>query len=361
MATNQTKTSKTMRLFMILRRFGREALISVFLLTFFVMPFSHLKAQSIDIPTSRYGVSIGNSKTFTGVRLNWKDQNVQRINGLNVTLWPSENNAGAEYNGISVGAMPKGGRMNGVNFGIVGSAADEVMNGISFGFVGAGAGGQLNGISIGGLASGAGEDISGIAVGGLASGCGRDMAGIAFGGLAVGSGRDVKGLAFGGLGAGSGRSMKGLAMAGLGVGVGEDFTGIALSGLGVGAGQNFTGAGFALIGMGCGNRLTGIGVGGFGVGAPTVKGITLAGFATGGNHITGISLAGGMVKVNEGGQFKGLSVSAFNWNKGNQIGIALGILNYAVELNGLQLGLLNIAKNNPRWLRVLPLLNVHLQ
>ncbi len=41
-------------------------------------------------------------------------------------------------------------------------------------------------------------------------------------------------------------------------------------------------------------------------------------------------------------------------------GISIGLLNTTSQLRGVQLGLLNYAGNNPRWLRLLPLVNLHL-
>ena len=41
-------------------------------------------------------------------------------------------------------------------------------------------------------------------------------------------------------------------------------------------------------------------------------------------------------------------------------GLSIGFVNYTAELKGVQLGLFNYAGNNPRWLRLLPLVNVHL-
>jgi hypothetical protein len=52
-------------------------------------------------------------------------------------------------------------------------------------------------------------------------------------------------------------------------------------------------------------------------------------------------------------------VGAFNQLKGTQRGLAIGIVNYAEELHGVQVGLINIARNNSSGTRVLPVLNVH--
>jgi len=56
-----------------------------------------------------------------------------------------------------------------------------------------------------------------------------------------------------------------------------------------------------------------------------------------------------------------VSVSAFNQIRRVQTGISIGLVNYARELHGVQVGLLNIARNNASPFRVLPLLNLHLR
>ena len=41
---------------------------------------------SLDIPTENNGISIGNSRNFTGLRINFRDRDVERIRGVNITL-----------------------------------------------------------------------------------------------------------------------------------------------------------------------------------------------------------------------------------------------------------------------------------
>jgi hypothetical protein len=57
---------------------------------------------------------------------------------------------------------------------------------------------------------------------------------------------------------------------------------------------------------------------------------------------------------------RGVSVAGYNRIKGEQHGLTVGIYNYAKRLHGVQLGLINNARNNRGLLRVLPLVNVHL-
>jgi hypothetical protein len=79
----------------------------------------------------------------------------------------------------------------------------------------------------------------------------------------------------------------------------------------------------------------------------------------GSKDAAGLVLAPGLFNVEPEGRFGGISISAFNRIRGEQHGLAIGLVNYARELHGLQLGLVNIAANNPGWTRVLPLANAH--
>jgi hypothetical protein len=58
----------------------------------------------------------------------------------------------------------------------------------------------------------------------------------------------------------------------------------------------------------------------------------------------------------EEGAFTGGSISALNYVKGAQRGLTIGLLNYARQLHGVQVGPINVL-DGPRGRRVLPLLN----
>ncbi len=91
------------------------------------------------------------------------------------------------------------------------------------------------------------------------------------------------------------------------------------------------------IGVGTGGRLSGITVAGLGAGAGGgVDGLTIAGLGVGsGGRVRGISIAG--LGVGSGGGVTGLNI--------------------AENLRGVQIGLLNIARDNPRGRRVLRIVN----
>ncbi len=150
---------------------------------------SPLSGQSLDIPSHRWGISFGNSREFTGLRFNFRDSRVRRISGINVTLWqPRKDNKEAVVSGISLGVIPGGGTLKGIQVGLLGIAAETKLSGISVGLLGLGSGGDISGINIGGLGAGAGEDVKGLNVGGLGVGAGEDLFGINIGGLGAGAG-----------------------------------------------------------------------------------------------------------------------------------------------------------------------------
>jgi hypothetical protein len=61
--------------------------------------------------------------------------------------------------------------------------------------------------------------------------------------------------------------------------------------------------------------------------------------------------------VPKDGRISGLAASPFNFIKGSQTGVSIGIVNYAWSVDGVQIGIVNIVRDNPPSLRVLPLFN----
>jgi len=51
--------------------------------------------KALNLPFRKYGISIGNSYEFTGLRINLINKNVEKINGLNITGFGGENNLDA--------------------------------------------------------------------------------------------------------------------------------------------------------------------------------------------------------------------------------------------------------------------------
>ncbi|HMJ70978.1 MAG TPA: hypothetical protein VK508_18885 [Cyclobacteriaceae bacterium] len=330
-------------------------------------------SQGFGVPSKKGGIGFGNLPTFTGVRFNFKDRDVEKINGLNVTIWQTKNDSDqtGTVNGISFGLPMAMGHenQNGISVGVFGVAATKNLSGINIGVLGAGAGHNMTGLNVGGLGIGTGQDLRGINIGGLGAGAGGDVVGVNLGGLGIGAGGSLSGFSFGGLGVGSGGNVNGIALAGVGIGAGEDLTGFSFALVGIGAGQRIRGINIAGVGIGAGEEMVGINVAGVGVGSPKVKGLAIA-LAVGGVEVTGIMIAPAFFRVgggenrdedgvvsSEDGVMKGLSISAYNRIKGEQRGVALGVVNYTKRIKGVQFGLINIVRDNPRGLRVLPIFN----
>lgn len=362
-------------------------------------------AQDSDART-RYVLSIGHHPRVDGLRLNFRDREFDLVRGANVTIWQPYRNADVgRVEGFAIGLPMTGvGQLRGIGLGVAGLSVEDDSRGILIGGIGVGAGGELQGITIGGIGAAAGDRVSGITIGGIGVGAGGDVRGIAIGGIGAGAGGDVRGLAaggigvgaggnvrgiivggvgaaaggnlrgaaFGGIGVGAGGSARGILAGGIGVGAGGDVQGAALGGIGVGAGGDVRGLAIGGIGVGAGGQLRGLAIGGVGVGAgDLINGAAIAGFGVGAERIEGLAI-GSLVRAREAraiiiapvlfrsfrdADVRGATVSGVNVVYGSQRGLAIGIVNYTESLNGVQLGVLNIVRENPSGRRVLPVVN----
>jgi hypothetical protein len=213
----------------------RTALRALALSLLVTLPAS---AQGLDLTIDHVGLGIGDVPRVIGLRLNYRDRHLERVDGVNATIWsPYDNGGNGEVRGLALGVPVTGAaRIDGVALGIFGVGARERMRGIGVGGLGLGAN-EMEGIMVGGLGVGTGSgDFTGVGVGGLGVGSGGSLRGIFVGGLGAGSGKDITGLVVGGLGAGASRDMKGIVIGGLGAGASGDATGLLVGGLGVGSG-----------------------------------------------------------------------------------------------------------------------------
>lgn len=128
--------------------------------------------------------------------------------------------------------------------------------------------------------------------------------------------------------------------------IGKKRNGIAIGGLFTNV-SKINGIGIAGLGM-IGDTLNGFFIGGIGVGKwqsviPTdqINGIAIGILGTAADKVNGLTIGA----INGSSQHNGLSI---------------GIFNRTEKLRGVQLGLINYAGNNPKGLRWLPLINMHL-
>jgi hypothetical protein len=303
-------------------RFPRRALVGAVLVAFPAVS----SGQILDLTLHDAGLAIGDKPRVNGVRINFRDRDLTEVHGVNITIWTPHEPATGVVSGLALGLpMTGAATIRGLGVGIVGVSAERSIKGIAIGGVGVGGGGHLYGIMLGGIG--------------------------------VGSGNGLSGLSIGGIGVGSGGAVRGVQVGGIGVGAGSDLWGISIGGIGVGSGGNATGLMIGGIGVGSGGTLKGLSIGGIGVGAPTVKGVVISGVGAGGEDVSAIVLTGGYFKVAKNGRFEGGSLSSVNDIRGSQHGLTIGLFNYARDLRGAQVGVINISTNDGH-LRVLPILSV---
>ena len=281
---------------------------------------------ALNIPAGGYGVSIGNSARHSGLRFNWSDRGIEEINGVNVTLW--------------VPGEPLSGTINGVGFGLGVTGAREI-NGLSFGLGGVFGEHALNGLSIGGLAIITSGDAAGVTVSG-------------FGVVASGS---LTGFNFGGVGCIAGGDMTGVSIGPLGLVGSGALTGVNLGGLALVAKERMVGVNFAILGLIAGGDIAGLNCTAGACQTPgDVAGLTVAVFRTKSDRVTGVDLN---VVTTDVRCSTGLVTGLYNHIYDRQEGLSIGLLNRATTLYGVQIGIVNIAENNPEGFRVLPFVNAH--
>jgi hypothetical protein len=316
-----------------------------------------LSAQSLDLTVDGVGLSIGDSREVTGLRINFRDRRMERVDGINVTVWtPYEENDGT-VRGLALGLPATGAEyIEGIAAGLIGVGVHDRLRGIGIGGIGLGIGDELRGIAIGGIGLGVGADVNGAAIGGIGGGIGGSLEGVGIGGIGFGIGGDARGLLIGGIGAGVGGNLEGISIAGIGIGAGGSLKGLTLTGIGLGAGGDVTGVQLAGVGIGAGGTLKWVSIAGIGIGAPRIEGLAIAS-GIGAEEAHGLVVAPFYFKISNGGYVKGVNVSAYNDIRGTQRGLAIGIFNFARSLDGVQIGLLNYAGNKPRGTRLLPIFN----
>lgn len=108
--------------------------------------------------------------------------------------------------------------------------------------------------------------------------------------------------------------------------------------------------------MGSGGTLKWVTIAGVGIGAPRIEGLAIAP-AVGGREVSALAIAPAFFRIDELGMQRGAVLSAVSYIEGTQHGLTIGIVNYTRVLQGVQIGLINIARENPRGRKVLPIVN----
>lgn len=283
--------------------------------------------SSLDLGISGVGISFGSAPRWTGLRINWRDRYIERIDGVNLTLWKPEESVGGSVNGLSLGLGPRAGTLRGVSIGLLGVLPERAAYGVTIGGLAVVAEGSLTGVNVGLLGIVSEGPAYGLSVAGLGVVTEGGARGINVAGLGVVSEGTLAGINLAGLGLVAERGIHGINGALLGVVTERELRGITLTGLGAVAQGD----------------MTGITVGGLGVVSErAVRG-----------------LAAALVKVDTR-DLRGVSVAGWTRVRHEQHGLSIGLFNQAEELHGVQLGLLNFAGNNHGLARWTPIINLHL-
>ena len=229
-------------------------------------PPAEREPYSLDLAIRHVGISIGNSRELTGIRLNWRDEDVTRVSGINVTLWSPGANPRASISGLAVGVIaPGAARLSGLMLGVGGIRADERLTGIGLGGFAVLSHGTVGGLTASGLAVVADSGITGFAGAGLAVMSRGAVNGIGIAGASVLAAGGLRGISVGGLASVIQRRMSGVALGGLAVVTEGPAAGILASGLGVAARGDLSGVSAGGLVTFASGRMRGVNVGGLAV------------------------------------------------------------------------------------------------
>jgi hypothetical protein len=335
-------------------------------------------AQVIDRPSSAIGVAIGDRPRVVGLRITYRDSSLQEVKGVNLSAWTPYGTASADpfraaerrahagdlstvadgtVNGLAIGFPATGaGSVNGVLIAALGGFTDRSLKGIGVAGASVVSAGEIRGLTAAGVGVEAGGAITGLSVGGIYVYGQKALRGIQIGGGGVWSPGDVSGISLGGLVAGAGGNLSGLAV-GTDVYVRGRFRGIGLAPWACCSEGDATGLMFGGLAVGSDSALTGLSIGGVDVFAPKMHGAAVGVIGVRGVDVHAIVLGGMYFKVHEGGQFYGGALAPLNDIEGAQHGMAIGLFNYARELHGAQVGLINVSDNGGSR-RILPVLSL---
>jgi hypothetical protein len=121
--------------------------------------------------------------------------------------------------------------------------------------------------------------------------------------------------------------------------------------------------------MGVGGTLRYVSLNGLGAGATRIEGMSVTAGMITTPHAEGVMAAGLWLRIRRwdderpdrqsdyDARLEGVGIGAFTQVLGHQQGLTIGIVNFARSLNGVQLGLINIVRDNPAGRKVLPVIN----
>ncbi|MCJ7545559.1 MAG: TPM domain-containing protein [Deltaproteobacteria bacterium] len=237
------------------------------------------------------------------------------------------------FNGISMSGLLSTARsFNG--FSITGFSYYDELRGMSLNWLGAFTK-RTYGVSFGTVLSGS-LDFQGVSTSLIFAGAdyfqGFSIAGVSF------AEEELKGISIGALFSGA-KYLEGLSIAGMSY-AGEEFKGISVNWFAAWA-KKSSGLTFGTIFSG-GSEFQGVSASLIFSLSKDFEGLSIAPIISGGDNFQGVSAA---FIISGADYFEGLSVGGVNWGTEKFTGGQIGIFNYAKKLNGVQIGLINIARD----------------
>src|SRR5437868_9843978 len=99
----------------------------------FALPLS-LDAQVLDLTINNTGIAIGDKPRVNGLRINFRDRRLDRVNGANVTIWSPYEPPSGVVTGFAIGLPATGAKtITGISVGVLGVGAQNSISGISIG------------------------------------------------------------------------------------------------------------------------------------------------------------------------------------------------------------------------------------
>ncbi|HEU4720796.1 MAG TPA: hypothetical protein VFS59_05480, partial [Gemmatimonadaceae bacterium] len=91
-----------------------------------------LAAQGIDLTVNHVGLAIGDVPRVIGLRMNYRDRRLVRVDGVNVTIWsPYDGGGNGVVRGLALGVPVTGARrIDGIGAGILGVGVSDRLRGI---------------------------------------------------------------------------------------------------------------------------------------------------------------------------------------------------------------------------------------
>ena len=187
-----------------------------------------------------------------------------RSAGINLSIWKGISTQpldSTQTSYINIGIQSSMNRLNGVGVNILGGVVRKDMNGIQISGIANVTGGSMRGMQISGISNISGNNMMGLSASGLVTITGHGAKGVILSGLTNITGNKASGLIIGGLMNITGNTSSGVHLSGLANITGQEFGGIMTSGLLNVVGEDMSGLQIAGIGNIAARKLNGAQIG----------------------------------------------------------------------------------------------------